>query len=79
MAVAEGMACGLPVVAFAQEGFKYCYPQGLLGVLPIGNYHKLASSIGDLLVDDKNMLYLKKKLWSWWQENGIGIKELLLF
>ncbi len=72
MAVAEGMACGLPVVAFAQEGFKYCYPQGLLGVLPIGNYHKLASSIGDLLVDDKKYAILKKEAlelvareWDW--------------
>jgi len=72
MAVAEGMACGLPVVAFAQEGFKYCYPQGLLGVLPIGDYHKLAWAIRELLVDDKKYAILKKEAlelvtreWDW--------------
>lgn len=29
MAAAEGMACGLPVVAFNLPGYRHCYPRGM--------------------------------------------------
>ncbi len=72
MAAAEGMACGLPVVAFDHEGFKYCYPQGMLRVSPIGDYRKLANSIS-VLIGNKKMYgnirkqatNLVKKEWDW--------------
>ncbi len=72
MAAAEGMACGLPVVAFNQEGYKYCYPQGLLGVSPIGDHHKFAQAILELMIDNKKYVTMRKEAkelvtreWDW--------------
>lgn len=72
MAAAEGMACGLPVVAFDQEGFQYCYPQGLLRVSPVGDYHALAQAVSELLNDEEKYSILKEeaieliaKEWDW--------------
>ncbi|MEK9151258.1 MAG: glycosyltransferase family 4 protein [Patescibacteria group bacterium] len=72
MAAAEGMACGLPVVAFDQEGFEYCYPQGLLGVSPIGDYQKIAEAVLQLLHNEEKYSILKhdafelvSREWDW--------------
>jgi glycosyltransferase involved in cell wall biosynthesis len=51
MAAAEGMAAGLPVIAFDHEGFKYAYPQGLIRVSPIGDVQNFANAIVSLLQD----------------------------
>ncbi|MDO8566257.1 MAG: glycosyltransferase family 4 protein [Candidatus Moranbacteria bacterium] len=72
MAAAEGMACGLPVVAFDQEGFEYCYPQGLLAVSPIGDYRKMAEAVLQLLYNEEKYSTLKNdalelvsREWDW--------------
>lgn len=72
MAAAEGMACELPVIAFDQEGFQYCYPKGLLRVSPIGDYHAFAKAIVELLDNEKKYSILKAEAielvaeeWDW--------------
>lgn len=72
MAAAEGMACGLPVIAFDHEGFKYCYPKGMVRVSPIGDYHRFAKSIHELIGNRKKYDIIRKqaidlieKEWDW--------------
>ena len=52
MAAAEGMAAGLPVVAFDHEGFNYCYPKGISRVSPIGDPREIANRIIELLENE---------------------------
>mgnify|MGYP001395689438 CR=1 FL=1 len=49
MAAAEGMAAGLPVVAFDHEGYDHCYPRGIIRVSPIGDCLKMAENVIYLL------------------------------
>ncbi len=71
MAAAEGMAAGLPVIAFDHEGFDYCYPKGMIRVAPVGNINKLASAVLNLLKNQKKYSAVKSdavefvKEWDW--------------
>lgn len=71
MAAAEGMAAGLPVIAFDHEGFNYCYPRGMIRVSPIGDTKKLARTIVNLLQDEKKYKKIKQdaidfvQQWDW--------------
>ncbi|MBL8994688.1 MAG: glycosyltransferase, partial [Spirochaetia bacterium] len=49
MAAAEGMAAGLPVIAFDHPGFDYCYPKGILRIEPVGDLEKMADAVVSLL------------------------------
>jgi len=59
MAAAEGMAAGLPVLAYDHKGYDYCYPRGIIRVSPIGDCCKMAESVIDLL--DNTSYYSKIK------------------
>jgi glycosyltransferase involved in cell wall biosynthesis len=72
MAAAEGMAAGLPVVAFDHEGFDYCYPKGMVRVSPIGDTKKMAKKIQELMMNEKlykktrqDALDLVRSEWDW--------------
>jgi len=71
MAAAEGMAAGLPVIAFDHSGFDYIYPKGIVRVSPIGNCKKMVGKIIDLLENDNEYARLKEealelvKEWDW--------------
>jgi len=71
MAAAEGMAAGLPVIAFDHEGFDYCYPKGISRVSPIGDHRKIADRIIELLENEHEYQRLKGeaselvKSWDW--------------
>lgn len=71
MAAAEGMAAGLPVVAFDHEGFDYCYPKGMSRVAPVGDTKALAIKIIELLSNENKYQALKQeaiifvKQWDW--------------
>lgn len=71
MAAAEGMAAGLPVIAFDHEGFDFCYPRGMVRVGPIGDVKKLAKTILDILQDEKKYQRVKNDAvefvqeWDW--------------
>lgn len=83
MAAAEGMACGLPVVAFDHEGFEYCYPYGMLTISPIGDYHKMAESILELIANKEKYakirgaaLELVAKEWDWNKRSSLILKTI---
>ena len=59
MAAAEGMAAGLPVLAYDHKGYDYCYPRGIIRVSPIGDCCKMADTVIDLL--DNTSYYSKIK------------------
>ncbi len=71
MAAAEGMAAGLPVIAFDHEGFNYCYPSGMSRVSPIGDPKALAKRIIEYLDDEQKYNKLEYeaenfvKEWDW--------------
>lgn len=71
MAAAEGMAAGLPVIAFDHEGFDFCYPRGMIRVGPIGDVKKLSKKIIELLQDEKKYNKVRNdaidfvKEWDW--------------
>lgn len=71
MAAAEGMAAGLPVVAFDHDGFDYCYPKGMIRVSPVGDSLKMSSVINELLKDRQLYSQIKSdaldlvKSWDW--------------
>lgn len=72
MAAAEGMAAGLPVVAFDHTGFDYCYPKGITRISPIGDIKKMAAAILTLLTDTKKYNQIKEEAmelvreeWDW--------------
>lgn len=71
MAAAEGMASGLPVVAFDHKGFDYIYPYGMTRVSPIGDTTALAHRILELLDNKKEYDRLKQEAityvqdWDW--------------
>ncbi len=48
MAAAEGMACGLPVVAFDLPGYQYAYPRGMIKI-KTGDTIAFAKAVIDLL------------------------------
>lgn len=83
MAAAEGMACGLPVIAFNHEGFKYCYPQGMLKISPIGDSHKFALAIRELMVNKKKYdtirkqaIHLVENEWDWSKRASLILSTL---
>ena len=51
MVAAEGMACGLPVVAYALPVYEEIYPAGMIKA-KIGDINGLAQGMLDLLCDD---------------------------
>lgn len=51
MAAAEGMACGLPVVAFDLPGYRHCYPRGMV-MAKREDASAFASLVVQLLKDD---------------------------
>lgn len=71
MAAAEGMAAGLPVIAFDHPGFSYCYPKGILRITPIGGLEKMAEAVIRLLTDEGEYKSLRAdavalvKSWDW--------------
>lgn len=52
MAAAEGMACGLPVVAFDLPGYLFSYPRGMIKVQN-GDIKAFANAVIELLRDQK--------------------------
>lgn len=81
MAAAEGMAAGLPVIAFDHEGFDFCYPKGMLRVGPVGDTKKLATAILDLLHNEKKYKEVKHdavqfvKEWDWKKRADFLLKK----
>lgn len=71
MAAAEGMAAGLPVIAFNHEGFKHAYPKGLMRISPVGDVQGFANAIIGLLQDKEMLAKMKKDAtdliqeWDW--------------
>ncbi|MDH5573719.1 MAG: glycosyltransferase [Gammaproteobacteria bacterium] len=71
MAAAEGMAAGLPVVAFDHEGFDYCYPKGMVRIKSVGDYKAYAEGIKMLLENKSKFDIIKNeakefsKSWDW--------------
>lgn len=55
MAAVEGMAAGLPVVAYDQEGYRHAYAGGMVTVAPVGDWKALARKVLDLLTDEKSL------------------------
>jgi len=51
-AIAEAMACGLPVVAYDLPVYRGIYPKGML-TAPVGNTQELAKCVLQLLQDDR--------------------------
>jgi len=49
MAAAEGMAGGLPVLAFDHPGYDHCYPKGIIRISPIGDCRQMAERAIELL------------------------------
>ena len=57
MAMAEALACGVPVVATATEGAREIVEDGLTGlIVPIGDSDALASAVASLLEDEGRRL-----------------------
>lgn len=52
MAAVEGMAAGLPVLAYDQEGYRHAYREGLIAGAPIGDFKALAPVVVEYLQDD---------------------------
>ena len=53
MAMAEALACGVPVVATATEGAREVVEDGATGALvPLEDVHTLASAVAALLEDE---------------------------
>ncbi len=82
MAAAEGMAAGLPVLAYEHEGFKYCYPQGMLTVKPIGHEAAMTEAVISFLKDvntqEKLKLDARMLVEKWdWASRAKSIHELL--
>lgn len=72
MAVAEAMACGLPVIAFYHPGFKYIYPKGILTTKKNEDINEIVSLLKELLSNQKKYLKYQKegtalilKNWDW--------------
>lgn len=71
MAAAEGMAAGLPVIAFDHPGFDYCYPKGILRIAPIGGLGPMAEAVVALLKDEDRFQSLRAEAralardWDW--------------
>lgn len=83
MSAADGMASGLPVVAFDHEGYRYCYPKGMLRVTPIGDYKKMAKSVINILVDKKKYDIIKKQAinlmeteWDWGKRSSLVSEKI---
>lgn len=54
MAMAEALACGVPVVATATEGARSLIEDGVNGlVVPVGDVRALAAAVSALLVDEE--------------------------
>ncbi len=83
MAAAEGMAAGLPVVAFDHEGFDYCYPKGMVRVASVGDCKKMAQTILGLL--DNPDVYQKirneacefAKVWDWDHKSQLLFEKVI--
>lgn len=60
LAVAEAMACSLPVVGYNLDIFKTVFHQGFITV-PVGNIQKASQTVSDLLKDDKKRKKLSQK------------------
>ena len=57
MAMAEALACGVPVVATATEGAREIIEDGLTGsIVPIGDADALAAAVTTLLEDEGRRL-----------------------
>ncbi|MBI5396232.1 MAG: glycosyltransferase [Verrucomicrobia bacterium] len=71
MAAAEGMAAGLPVIAFDHVGFDYCYPKGMLRVTPVGDADRVADALLRLLGQPEEYRRLQQEAadlvrqWDW--------------
>lgn len=83
MAAAEGMAAGLPVLAFDHPGFDYCYPKGMVRIAPIGDTEKLALAIDRLLADPQEYDRVKKealelsRTWDWSSRSALLLEHIL--
>jgi glycosyltransferase involved in cell wall biosynthesis len=62
MAMAEAMACGVPIVATATEGAREIVEEGATGLLvPLGDVRALAAAVASLLEDEGLRLLLGKR------------------
>ncbi len=60
IAILEGMACGLPVVAWDLPVYREVFPKGIIRV-PTGNIEEFAGSILNLLEDSEFYLKISKE------------------
>ncbi len=85
MAAAEGMAAGLPVIAFDHEGFDFCYPRGMIRVAPIGDVNKLAKTVVELLQNEKKYKKVRNdavefvQQWDWKKRADFLLEKFKIF
>jgi glycosyltransferase involved in cell wall biosynthesis len=60
IAIAEAMACGLPVVAYDLPVYSEVFPEGML-MVPINNIKRFSEEILSLLANDEKRYILAKK------------------
>ncbi|MBN8215261.1 MAG: glycosyltransferase [Spirochaetes bacterium] len=83
MAAAEGMAAGLPVVAFDHRGFDYCYPKGLVRIAPVGDTQRFALAIERLLTDGAEYARVRgealelSRTWDWSSRSALLLEHIL--
>jgi len=80
LAVAEAMACGLPVVAWDLPVFKEVFPKGMLRI-PMGEFEKFAKSILELVKNEnlyKKLTTEAKEIIQHFDWNVVAERELNL-
>lgn len=83
MAAAEGMAAGLPVVAFNIPGYSYIYPRGIINQTKIGDVEGLAKVVLNLLSDPNRLKELQAEVaefiqgWGWEKRASLMYKYMI--
>jgi glycosyltransferase involved in cell wall biosynthesis len=78
IAIAEAMACGLPVVAYDLPVYLEVFPEGML-MVPINNIRRFSEEVLSLLANEEKRHVLGKKgraLVSIYDWNQVAAKEL---